>query len=413
MPSATLLKRIRLHDRGRDPERLALKYQKMRDSAFAFLRATPFLYFSDCPLPKSLAGCPRTWISGDLHVENFGVYRGSNRLVYFDINDFDEALIAPCLLDPARLATSLIVAAEQSRLPARAFKVAAHAAIASYLDALAEGKPGWIERRSARGPIKKLLRRVQRRPQSELLATRCKGRGKKRRLRIDGRHALAVAPADRERVARLLRALGEANGVGSFCRVIDVARRIAGTSSLGMERFVALCVGHGGKDGALLFDLKTEARPAALAVRGAHRGAFASEAERTVTVQLLMQAASPAWLSVLGEGRRRYVARELQPLEDRVSVASDLPTGAALLRFASDLGRLAAWAQLRAAGRYQAAGVESLMAFAARPGIAARLLGHAEGAARENRRRHRAFRALAESALLPAPRRRARAALSS
>ena len=36
---------------------------------------------------------------GDLHLENFGAYQTDDGEFRFDINDFDEALVAPCSLD--------------------------------------------------------------------------------------------------------------------------------------------------------------------------------------------------------------------------------------------------------------------------------------------------------------------------
>ena len=39
---------------------------------------------------------PVAWCCGDMHLENFGSYHGDNGLAYFDINDFDEAALAPC-----------------------------------------------------------------------------------------------------------------------------------------------------------------------------------------------------------------------------------------------------------------------------------------------------------------------------
>ena len=68
----------------------------MRKSAFAFLRATCHLFYEDLPKSPLLRKVPPVWACGDLHLENFGSYKGDNRLVYFDLNDFDEALLAPC-----------------------------------------------------------------------------------------------------------------------------------------------------------------------------------------------------------------------------------------------------------------------------------------------------------------------------
>ena len=46
---------IKRRDAGGDPERLALKYQDMRDDRFAFFRATCFLIYAHLP---PLGHCP-------------------------------------------------------------------------------------------------------------------------------------------------------------------------------------------------------------------------------------------------------------------------------------------------------------------------------------------------------------------
>ena len=109
--------------------------------------------------------------------------------------------------------------------------------------------------------------------------------------------------------------------------MIDVARRIAGTGSLGLQRAVILINGHGGPDGNVLLDLK-QAAPSALAptVR-VRQPRWTSEAERVVTIQRRVQAVSPDLLRPLRLGRKSYILRELQPTEDRLALthASDEP----------------------------------------------------------------------------------------
>ena len=74
------LQRITTYNSGRDPERLRRKYAAMRADAFAFLRGTCHLFYEDWPHLSPLNDAPRTWICGDLHLENFGSYKGDNRL---------------------------------------------------------------------------------------------------------------------------------------------------------------------------------------------------------------------------------------------------------------------------------------------------------------------------------------------
>ena len=80
----------------------------MRASAFAFMRGTCHLFYDQLPRSGVFKSAPPVWVCGDLHLENFGSYKGDNRLVYFDINDFDEAALAPVSWDLVRLLTSLL-----------------------------------------------------------------------------------------------------------------------------------------------------------------------------------------------------------------------------------------------------------------------------------------------------------------
>src|SRR6185503_17289045 len=91
---------------GRDSERIALKYKALRSSAFSFLRGTCHLFWSQVPRVFWRSAVPLAWTCGDLHLENFGCYKGDDRQVYFDMNDFDESAIAPCICDTTRMLTS-------------------------------------------------------------------------------------------------------------------------------------------------------------------------------------------------------------------------------------------------------------------------------------------------------------------
>ena len=74
-----------------------------------FLEAQPFihpLWFQKINIHS------RLWISRDLHRENFGSYKSDNRMVYFDLNDFDEAILAAAAWEAARIKTGIFVAFE-------------------------------------------------------------------------------------------------------------------------------------------------------------------------------------------------------------------------------------------------------------------------------------------------------------
>jgi uncharacterized protein (DUF2252 family) len=82
----------------------------MSESAFRFFRGTCHLFYEDLGKNSSFPSSPASWITGDLHLENFGSYKGDNGLVYFDVNDFNEAILAPVTWEIARMTTSIFVA---------------------------------------------------------------------------------------------------------------------------------------------------------------------------------------------------------------------------------------------------------------------------------------------------------------
>src|SRR5580693_5069932 len=95
-------------DRGRLPILLPIRYARMRQSPFAFIRGSAPLMAAD------LATTPITGIRvqacGDCHVANFGGFGTPERQLVFDINDFDETLPAPWEWDIKRLAASMVLA---------------------------------------------------------------------------------------------------------------------------------------------------------------------------------------------------------------------------------------------------------------------------------------------------------------
>ena len=90
---------------------LERKHEKMRESPFAFLRATYWRWAETvleiCP---DLADAPAVLAVGDIHLENFGTWRDADGRLVWGVNDFDEAAEMPYVLDLIRLATSALVA---------------------------------------------------------------------------------------------------------------------------------------------------------------------------------------------------------------------------------------------------------------------------------------------------------------
>ena len=388
-----VVSQIQAFNAGREPERLLMKYRAMRASPFAFQRSTCHLFYDRLPRGGLFKSAPLVWACGDLHIENFGSYRGDNGLVYFDINDFDEAALAPATWELARLLASVWIGADTLRLPRRTRLAACKALVDAYADALATGKAFWVERETAQGPIRKLLDGLRERTREQFLGARTVGKGRRRKLLVDGKRALAATGAQHSMVQACIAGFARAQDEPGFYEVLDVARRIAGTGSLGVERYVILVQGKGAPDGNQLLDLKA-ALPSSLLPRlRCKQPYWPTEAQRVVALQQRMQAVAMASLQTVMMGRRAFVLRALQPSEDRIALprlAQAIDASANLL---ADMGRIVAWAQLRSAGRQGSADADALIDFGSQQEWRARLIDAAEHCALQIRKDAATFNA--------------------
>jgi uncharacterized protein (DUF2252 family) len=263
----------------------------MRRDPFTFLRGTCHLFYADWPQTSPLNDAPVTWLCGDIHFENFGSYKGDNRQTYFDLNDFDEAVLAPCTWDVARFLTSVLVGAHTLHVRPTTALALCEAFVAAYTAALADGKARWVERDTARGMVKDLLEALQRRHRGVFLDSRTERRGRKRTLRLDGRRALPVTDTDRNKIEAFMTRDAATQPNSAFFRVLDVARRIAGTE----PGSGALC--HPGAAAVVrtrtLLDLKYAPTSALAPYVPCSQPAWPHEAARVVTIQRRIQAIAP------------------------------------------------------------------------------------------------------------------------
>ncbi len=407
--SAALINQLIARDKGRAPALLARKYRRMAEDAFAFFRGSAHLFHD--AFPKKLGKFPSVWLNGDLHLENFGTYRGENRLTYFDIGDFDEGGLGPASRDLLRFLASLHLAMPLLDLaPAQAGKLA-KAYLAAYRDALSSGKALWLERNLATGLIGALMQKLDKRLDagsegSNWLRSRVTGGarlerlGKKhhedgRRLRLDSGKALPVTAKQRKAVSTVIRQIAWQQhklGFGKW-RILDIAWRVAGLGTLGLPRFIILARVTPSKSGApvlstegdlLLLDLKFQPG-SVMRPYLKKQPRFASEAERVVAIEKRLQAMNQAFLTAVQMEGGTYTLRELQPEADKLDLHQVQAEGGldfAELQQAIDMmGRLTAWAQLRSAGRQGSVEADGLIDFGGRSSWVADLLAAGEAAA--------------------------------
>lgn len=307
----------------------------MSASPFAFLRgAAPFFYELLRAVPWLAGGPPgEGWIVGDLHLENFGAFRtsappdrgksrGTTQDVVFDLNDFDEAIRGSWRLDLLRMATSTLLAARQAGVPWGGEVDCVRILLASYGEALRSKRPPGPPPRL----IEDVIARAGKHRTEEQIRLCSQGQGDRRTFLHGGEFQPAVE--ERADVEEAFRGYaeqltgGDAEQLARF-RVLDVAFRVAGTGSLGSERFAVLAAGKGG---GWLFDVKEQDGSSAAILLGGE----AEEPARQVMEATRQCVSSPT--RMLGTTRfrgRSMLVRRLSAQESKLRIdgknCGDLP----------------------------------------------------------------------------------------
>jgi len=374
-------RQILAQNAGRDVERLLLKLQAMRRDPFGFFRGTNPLFLQFLPRGSGLFRAPNTLVCGDLHFENFGAFKGDNRLAYFDINDFDEACVAPFTVDIVRFLACIGVAQDGLLLDPSQGRQLMDAFMASYCDAIGDGKPRWIERSLATGVLRALLRQSMRRTRKDLLDRFSKVEGGKRRICIDGRRTLSLHKGEMTHLKKFLKDFRRDLPDRGFFRLLDASRRIVGNGSLGLPRYLLLISGRGSPNQNFALDLKYAAPSAVASWLGRKQPKWSSEALRVVAIQRIMQAIPPALLRAVSFEKRPFTIKELQPNVDRLEFTRWRGKPRRIREAVRGMGHVAAWAHLRGCGHFDAAKVEALQTYVAAAAWRSRAVAIGESAA--------------------------------
>ncbi len=386
--SRTVSERIERYNRGREAERLAIKYARMRADVFTFLRGTAHLFYEDLPARSPLNAAPASWICGDLHLENFGGYTAADGREYFDVCDFDEAAIGPVSWELARLCVSLLLAGRLAGMSHKAARQLMARCLDGYAAAWSGKPPRPIDRAVAQPDLRRFLRRLSSARPDAFLRKRVAGKGRKRRLKMIKGKTLPAHPGEKRQLKRWWTKQARQPELASCGELLDVARRITGTGSLGLHRY-ALLVDN--DRGMRLLELKEAVGASLIRQQLAPATPWKNDARRIVAVQTRMQVARRGLLTTARVAGRQYILRELHPGDDKLTVARG--GGAArLMRLARWLGRAAAASHRRGAGWRGAASAGKIAAFVAGKKWRQQVLDYALAYKRIVERDWRAFR---------------------
>ncbi|MCW3078160.1 MAG: hypothetical protein JWO32_2769 [Bacteroidetes bacterium] len=345
------------------PDMVKLKYKLMTNNLYNFYRGTCHLYYEDLSKHKALPFSPPVWICGDLHMENFGSFKGDNRLVYFDLNDFDEAILAPASWEITRFVASLFIAFETMGIEhAKAINMA-KLFLKTYSRVLANGKPYYLEPKTAKGIVCAFLKQASARKKKKLLEKRTVKVKNQRLIRPTTKHLKIEKTLKKELCGHITDWVKNHSGSPYNYQVEDVVFRVAGLGSMGLKRYLFLLKSTNRKEKYLLVDMK-QSKVSSLAEHiNLYQPAWKTESERIIEIQKRMQNIPPALLSNISFKKDDFVIQEMQSVKDGIKLNLIKHRYRDIYQVIDDMALLTASSQLRSAGRQNAANVDELIYF--------------------------------------------------
>jgi uncharacterized protein (DUF2252 family) len=122
-------------DTTREPDLVPVRHGRMMVSPFTFYRGAAKIMAADLK-DTPVAGL-RTQLCGDAHLSNFGLFASPERVLLFDVNDFDETLPGPFEWDVKRMAASFAIAGRNNGFSKADTRAATLASVRAYREAMA------------------------------------------------------------------------------------------------------------------------------------------------------------------------------------------------------------------------------------------------------------------------------------
>jgi uncharacterized protein (DUF2252 family) len=285
---------------------------------------------------------------GDAHLANFGIYASPQRTLIFDLNDFDEAAVAPAEWDVKRLTTSTIVAGRHAGYPDKTIRRIAYDVVRTYRDGLhAALDLDILSRYYLRVEPERYVKQVSGSLGAVLAAAakKAKTRTSERvferimQPQPDGRFTLRENPpllthVDIDDEARLTHAFrqyltsvpADVAVVLSHFQLSDIARRVVGVGSVGTRAYLLILIGPDGTP--LVLQVKEANRsvleeygrwPQPETLLGAARAL--GQGIRVIGGQRILQAISDVFLGHLRIDDRDFYVRQFQDMKGSVEIA--------------------------------------------------------------------------------------------
>ncbi|MUT64674.1 DUF2252 domain-containing protein [Paenibacillus sp. NEAU-GSW1] len=324
---------------GLDHEKRMAKYRKMRTSPYLFFRGSAYLFYFDVGrewFPYHSDPERLTWIQGDLHFENFGSFRSEKGRIVFDVNDFDEGCMGSYLYDVLRMSVSLFLAMSEKELPAEEQRQVVYEYLHAYVKQIRkyaerEEDPRFLvfDEQSTKGPVRKLLRKMEKLAASNLIAGITTLDDKGRRVFQWSEEIQRPTKAEKKMVMNGWAAYTEQRSIQtgmpeSYYRVKDIAvKHGSGTASIGLDRFYVLIEGDTGHEGLddIVIEIKEVRAPVPayfMPYNEAFWDSFAHQGKRAITTQQAMHHEADPFLGYMTLNGRHFYARERSPYKKKL-----------------------------------------------------------------------------------------------
>ena len=346
----------------REPDLVPVRHGRMMVSPFTFYRGAAKIMAAD--LKDTPTAGLKTQLCGDAHLSNFGGFASPERVLLFDLNDFDETLPGPFEYDVKRMAASFTIAARNNGLTDAEARAVSLASATAYREAMLRfADMGTMEiwyakvsaqdvldaikaaTRSLKGADKKQAKTV--RKAATKTAEKARTRDSTQALsklaeHVDGRYRIISQPPvivpSRDMPASYGYSVQEIEhvvheqfrGYRATLRddqrhllerfeVIDIARKVVGVGSVGTRAFIVLLQGRDQQDPLFL-----QVKEATKSVLEDHlpKSRYRQPGERVVQGQRMMQAASDIYLGwTKGTEDNRYLYwRQLRDMKVSATV---------------------------------------------------------------------------------------------
>ncbi|MGM9949781.1 MAG: DUF2252 domain-containing protein [Lysinibacillus sp.] len=299
------------------------KYKKMLESPFRFYRGSAYLFYYDMTKSPSIFHTldeRPTWIMGDMHMDNFGAFQNEKGEIVYDVNDFDEGYVGSYLYDLLRMSVSIGLYMDEQLIEEDAQEQAIRSFLNSYIKQLGRFQKKKDDaftlsftKENTKGPVKKILKKLEDRQRSHLLEdiTEIKD-GKRTFIWTEEVH-----PVPAETYTAIQQALPD-------YVIKDIALKYgSGTASIGLKRFYILVEGE--KDAAGEEDLVLEMKEVRTAIPAYFLpysekfwSVFEHQGARVVGTQKAMHHLEDPHLTYVTMDGQDYYVRERSPYKKKV-----------------------------------------------------------------------------------------------